>query len=107
MTTEDREEFKKEYFRRKETEPQFNWLAEMFGSEMAWQQSSIDTNYGKIYWFKFGYGEQDPDQAPEIFVFYPDSYSHDGGVIFIKDKDGWKKVNLEEFQRNYYSSLDY
>lgn len=101
MTETEREEFTKEYFRRKEIEPQFNWLAEMFGSETVWFQDTIETNYGRIFWFKFG-DEDSPDEAPAVFVFYPNSHDYKDGVILMEKRDGWLKQDLQEFQHEYF-----
>lgn len=103
MDEDEKEEFRKEYFQKKETEPDFQWLADIYGSEMGWSQNSIDTNYGKVFWFKFGYVEErsEKELSPDVFVIYPENHDYTNGFIVTETNQGWKKQPLDEFAQDH------
>lgn len=105
MTEEEREDFRKEMEFKNKTEPDFQWLADIFFSEMGWTQSSIDTNYGKVFWFKFG-DESRPEEVPDAFVYYPSNHDYENGVILVGKRGGWSKQPIREFQSDHWKQFN-
>ncbi len=86
---EERESLEKVKDERRE----FEWLAQLFGSEMLWLQRKINTNHGTIHCFHFGY---DTEDTPNAFIFNPGTPEEmvQKGTMVYEQGDVWKKEPL-------------